>query len=62
MPRPPNNSFHRIYLVHDDAKDKEFELELTWIGKESNYQHLPVPPELQAEAEHKAKEALENFD
>jgi len=51
-----------IYLVHDDGKDKEFELELTWIGEESKYMHVPVPADLQKEAEQKAKEALENFD
>lgn len=53
---------YRIYLVHDDSKDKEFELELTWIGEESKYMHVPVPADLQKEAEQKAKEALENFD
>lgn len=54
--------FHSIYLVHDDAKDKEFELELTWISEESKYMHVPVPADLQKVAEQKAKEALENFD
>lgn len=49
-------------MVHDDAKDKDFELELSWIGEESNYQHVPVPEDLQKEAEQKAKEALETFD
>jgi 20S proteasome subunit alpha 7 len=48
--------------VHDDAKEKDFELEMSWIGKESNGLHLPVPKELQEEAEQKAKAALENFE
>ncbi|KAG6878114.1 hypothetical protein C0993_012118 [Termitomyces sp. T159_Od127] len=51
-----------IYLVHDDAKEKDFELELSWIGDETNGLHLPVPKELQAEAEAAAKAALETFD
>lgn len=48
--------------MHDDAKEKEFELEMSWIGDETNGLHLPVPKELAAEAERKAKESLENFD
>jgi len=47
-----------IYLVHDDAKDKDFELELSWIGAETDYKHAPVPKDLLAEADSKAKEAL----
>lgn len=51
-----------IYLVHDDAKEKDFELEMTWIGDESNGLHTPVPKDLLSEAEQKAKAALENFE
>ncbi|KAG5733989.1 Proteasome subunit alpha type-3 [Termitomyces sp. T112] len=51
-----------IYLVHDDAKEKDFELEISWISDETNGLHLPVPKELQAEAEAAAKAALETFD
>ncbi|KAI0347364.1 N-terminal nucleophile aminohydrolase [Trametopsis cervina] len=51
-----------IYLVHDDAKEKEFELEMTWIGDETNGLHTPVPKDLLAEAEQKAKAALETFE
>ena len=51
-----------IYLVHDDAKEKEFELEMSWIGDETNGVHLPVPKDLFNEAESKAKAALENFE
>lgn len=54
--------FARIYLVHDDAKEKEFELEMSWIGDETNGVHLPVPKELFEEAEAKAKATLENFE
>ncbi|KIY73758.1 20S proteasome subunit [Cylindrobasidium torrendii FP15055 ss-10] len=51
-----------IYLVHDDAKEKEFELEMSWIGDESNGLHQPVPKDLFDEAEKAAKESLENFE
>ena len=50
----------RIYQVHDEAKDKEFELEMTWVSPESGLKHVPVPKELLAEAERKAKEAISN--
>ena len=39
---------YRIYGVHDEAKDKAFELELSWVCDESNRQHQKVlgcPPE-----------------
>ncbi|KAH7916325.1 proteasome subunit alpha type-3 [Hygrophoropsis aurantiaca] len=51
-----------IYLVHDDNKEKEFELEMSWIGSETNNLHVPVPSDLLKEAETKAKDALENFE
>jgi len=51
-----------IYLVHDDSKEKEFELEMSWIGDETNGVHVPVPKDLLAEAEQKAKAALEDFE
>ncbi|KAH9850722.1 20S proteasome subunit [Lenzites betulinus] len=51
-----------IYLVHDDAKEKDFELEMSWIGEETNGIHQSVPKDLFEEAARKAKEALENFE
>ncbi|KAG8700605.1 hypothetical protein FRC09_005852 [Ceratobasidium sp. 395] len=48
-----------IHLVHDDTKDKEFELELSWIGPETNGRHVPIPRDLWAEADRKAREALD---
>ncbi|KAF8504219.1 20S proteasome subunit [Gautieria morchelliformis] len=51
-----------IYLVHDDAKDKEFELEMSWIGDETEGRHLAVPSDLKEEAERRAKEAIEQFE
>ena len=47
-----------IYLAHDEAKDKEFELEISWIGPETNGQHQLVPPELLQNAIKAAKEHL----
>lgn len=49
-----------IFKVHDDAKDKEFELELSWCGPESNGVHTAVPADLRLEAINKAKEALDD--
>ena len=51
-----------IYLVHEDAKEKEFELEMSWITDETGGMHLPVPKELQQEAEAAAKAAIEVFE
>lgn len=51
-----------IYLVHDDNKEKEFELEMSWVGNETGGLHAPVPTDLLAEAEQKAREALETFE
>ncbi|ESK97560.1 proteasome subunit alpha type-3 [Moniliophthora roreri MCA 2997] len=51
-----------IHLVHEDSKEKEFELEMSWIGDETDGLHLPVPKDLLAEAEAKAKAALEDFE
>lgn len=51
-----------IYIVHDDNKEKEFELEMSWAGDETGGLHVPVPADLLAEAEQKAREALETFE
>lgn len=48
-----------IHTVHDDAKDKDFELEMTWISPKSGWQHQLVPKELAEEAERKAKEQID---
>ncbi len=47
-----------IYIVHDEIKDKAFELELSWIGFETNGKHELVPKDLFEDAEKYAKEAL----
>jgi len=48
-----------IYLVHDEVKDRHFELELSWVCNESEGRHQRVPKELYVEAERYAKAALE---
>jgi len=48
-----------IHTIHDEVKDKEFELELSWICAESNYEHQFVPKDVLADAEKFAKAALE---
>lgn len=47
-----------IYLVHDELKDKQFELEMSWVGAHTNGKHERVPLEVKAEAEAKAKQAM----
>lgn len=54
-----------IYIAHEDSKDKEFELEMTWISSLSGPtkgRHEEVPRELLEEAEKAAKKALEGED
>ena len=48
-----------IYAVHDEAKDKDFELEMTWVCEETGGKHFPVPKELLEEAERLAKEKMD---
>ena len=50
----------RIYSVHDEVKDKAFELELSWIGKDTNGLHQWVPKPLFDEAVHYAQESLKH--
>jgi 20S proteasome subunit alpha 7 len=54
-----------IYVAHDDNKDKEFELEMTWISGldgPTKGRHEEVPKEIREEAERLAKIALEGED
>jgi 20S proteasome subunit alpha 7 len=48
--------------VHEDSKEKDFELELSWIGAETDGLFRPVPKDLFAEADSKARAALEDFE
>eukprot|EP00038_Savillea_parva_P007089 m.167753 g.167753 ORF g.167753 m.167753 type:complete len:255 (+) comp12872_c0_seq1:57-821(+) len=51
-----------IYAVHDEAKDKDFHLFMSWVGADTNGKHEMVPDDLFAEAEKAAKAALEDDD
>ncbi|RKP07153.1 20S proteasome subunit [Thamnocephalis sphaerospora] len=51
-----------IYVAHDENKDREFQLELSWVTVANQGRHQPVPPAVQAEAERYAQEALEEDD
>lgn len=46
--------------MHDELKDKQFELELSWVGSATDGKHERVPPALFAEAEKAAKAAMED--
>lgn len=51
-----------IYTVHDEIKDKYFELEMGWIGKSTNGKFQFVPKNVFDEAEKYAKESMESDD
>lgn len=51
-----------IYKLHDDVKDKAFELELSWVCDASNKRHVMVPQELREEAIKAAVEAKEKSE
>lgn len=67
-----------IYVAHDDNKDKEFEIEMTWVKKGSEtataaatgssgmiwngWVHEEVPKDLLEEASKQAKKAIEEDD
>ena len=54
-----------IYVAHDDNKDKEFELEMSWVSSlngPTKGRHEEVPKEMREEAERLAKKALEGDD
>jgi len=50
-----------LHKVHDE-KDRDFELECSWICPASDYEHRSVPEDLLKAAEKKAKEELEAED
>jgi len=50
-----------IHSVHDEIKDKGFELELSWVT-DKNLKHSRVPKEVAAAAEEAAKQALADSD
>ena len=60
-----NEAARIIYVAHEDSKDKEFELEMTWISGldgPTKGRHEHVPKALLEEAEKLAKKSLEGDD
>ncbi|XP_077549480.1 proteasome subunit alpha type-3-like [Haemaphysalis longicornis] len=51
-----------IYAVHDEVKDKNFELELSWVCKETEGKHEFVPEHVFREAETHANAAMEESE
>eukprot|EP00923_Selenidium_pygospionis_P026512 GHVN01047339.1.p1 GENE.GHVN01047339.1~~GHVN01047339.1.p1 ORF type:complete len:105 (+),score=29.02 GHVN01047339.1:36-350(+) len=51
-----------IYVVHDEVKDKAFELELSWVGEATGGVHQLVPKDVFEEAEKYVKASLEESD
>ncbi|KAF2454804.1 nucleophile aminohydrolase [Lineolata rhizophorae] len=54
-----------IYVAHEDSKDKDLEVEMTWVSAldgPTKGRHEEVPKELREEAERLAKKALEGDD
>ena len=54
-----------IYVAHEDSKDKDFELEMTWVSSvdgPTKGRHEEVPKALREEAERLAKKSLEDDD
>jgi len=52
-----------IYVAHEDSKDKDFELEMTWVSSvdgPTKGRHEEVPKALREEAERLAKKSLED--
>ncbi len=47
-----------IYMSHDEAKDKEFELEISWICPHTGNKHQLVPREMLEEAINDAKQFI----
>mmetsp|Transcript_3991 Transcript_3991/g.5257 ORF Transcript_3991/g.5257 Transcript_3991/m.5257 type:complete len:259 (-) Transcript_3991:99-875(-) len=51
-----------IHTLHDESKDKPFELEMSWICEESKWKHTTVPKDMITEAEEWAKKAIEDAE
>lgn len=52
-----------IYLAHEDSKDKEFELEISWVSSSAtNGSHEFVPEELLEEAKQYAIDEIAGDD
>ena len=51
-----------IYSLHDEAKDKPFELEMSWLCEGSGWKHVGVPKKIIGEATEWAKKEIEEAE
>ena len=51
-----------IQIAHEDNKDKEFEIEMTWVGRKTGGKHQEVPEAVRKEAEEWARKQIEGDD
>jgi 20S proteasome subunit alpha 7 len=51
-----------IHLLHEEGKDKPFELEMSWLCEESGWQHKGVPRDFIKEASEWAKKDIEDAE
>lgn len=51
-----------MLVVHDESKDKQMELEVSWIGESTNGRHELVPAQLLAEAQAQARRELDEAE
>lgn len=49
-----------IYQVHDELKDKDFKLELSWVGEDTKGLHKLVPAHIYEEADKAGRDAMED--
>ncbi|CAM9188890.1 unnamed protein product, partial [Ectocarpus sp. 13 AM-2016] len=49
-----------LHVLHDEAKDKPFELEMSWVCEESGWKYQAVPQAQVKEAEEWAKQSIES--
>lgn len=40
------SKINRLHLCHEEFKDKRFEIEISWICPETNFQHQMIPKDL----------------
>lgn len=50
-----------VHSVHDEIKDRDWELEMSWIGEETGRVHTFVSPDMQRDAV-AAAQAAAQFD
>ena len=51
-----------IYTLHDESKDKPFELEMSWLSEKTGWKHKGVPLETIKEATEWAKKEIEEAE